>query len=320
MTWHMKGQSNYNNPTGFHMGFYMDINGFVSGLYDTRRMPYHIEAQDPYMAFGIKSQPWLLGQKQVEFGLWEDYRVRIDSSGVWGYHTVSGLWFSLFGGGDDSTPDHNSLNGLNDGDDYEHITQTQVNALHDIYTLEVHDNTEHDPDYEEANANIQSHVGSPPVDSHHAKYTDGEVQALSINNLSEDASPQLGGDLDLNDKTFTHEFTAAVSLVAGNLCYMNGSGKMDKAQGDAEATCDTLLAMCLDTISADADGTFLIFGKWTTTGLTAGVEYWVSDITAGAITNTKPSSTGDIIRHIGTSLSTTVLFFNPDKTYVEYTT
>jgi len=34
--------------------------------------------------------------------------------------------------------DHNNLNGLNDGDSYEHITQTQKDALHAIYTLEAH--------------------------------------------------------------------------------------------------------------------------------------------------------------------------------------
>ena len=135
-------------------------------------------------------------------------------------------------------------------------------------------------------------------------------------NVVEDTTPQLGGPLDLNDKAITHELVAAVSLVAGNLCYMNGVGKMAKADADAEATCDTLLAMCLDTISADATGTFLIFGKWTTSGLTAGVEYWVSE-TEGEITLTRPTTATHIVRHIGTSLSTTVLFFNPSHTYVE---
>ena len=102
----------------------------------------------------------------------------------------------------------------------------------------------------------------------------------NIANVAEDTTPQLGGPLDLNNKGITHELTAAVSLVAGDLCYMNGSGKMDKADADAEATCDTLLAMCLDTISADATGTFLLSGKWTTSGLTAGAEFFFS-LTAG---------------------------------------
>lgn len=46
-----------------------------------------------------------------------------------------------------SQPAHNSLGGLNDGTSYEHITQTQKTALHAIYTLAVHNNTHHNPDY-----------------------------------------------------------------------------------------------------------------------------------------------------------------------------
>lgn len=177
---------------------------------------------------------------------------------------------------------HASLANKNAETDFKHLTDAQQSALHsDVVTTNAH------------------------------------VQALSINNLSEDSSPQLGGNLDLNDKAITHELVAAVSLVNGNLCYMNGSGKMDKADADAEATCDTLLAMCLDTISADATGTFLLLGKWTTTGLTAGANYYVS-LTAGGITLTKPSTAGDIIRLIGTAVSTTVLFFKPSEDYIEY--
>lgn len=140
----------------------------------------------------------------------------------------------------------------------------------------------------------------------------------NIANVVDDLTPQLGGPLDLNDKGITHELVAAVSLVNGDLCYMNGVGKMAKAQANAKATCDTLLAMCLDTIAADATGTFLLFGKWTTSGLTAGIEYWVSDITAGTIIATRPNTAGDIIRKVGTAISTTVLFFNPSQDYIEY--
>lgn len=286
MTWYMKGQSDYESAN-FHMGLFFDMNGFASGDYATLVMPDDVLAGDPFLTIAAETQSWTPGSQVVELGLWDDYRIKIDSAGIWGWHEGSGDWFSLFGGGGDGepTPDHNLLNGLNDGDDYEHITQAQKDLLHTIYSLEEHDNTKHNPDY--------------------------------LANISDDSSPQLGGDLDLNDKAITHELIAAVSLVAGDLCYMNGDGKMDKADASAEATCKKLLAMCLDTISADATGTFLIFGKWTTTGLTAGTEYWVSE-TAGAITITKPTTTGTITRHVGTSLSTTVLFFNPSHTYVEY--
>ena len=42
-----------------------------------------------------------------------------------------------------STPDHNNLNGLNDGDSYEHITATEKGKIHD----QNHDNTYHSTNY-----------------------------------------------------------------------------------------------------------------------------------------------------------------------------
>jgi len=98
---------------------------------------------------------------------------------------------------------------------------------------------------------------------------------------------------------------------------MISDGKMDLADADAESTCDTLLTLCLDTIAADATGTFLLSGLYVTSGLSPGAEYFASPI-AGLITIIRPSNTGQIIRHVGTALNTTVLFFNPSHTYVEY--
>lgn len=56
------------------------------------------------------------------------------------------------------------------------------------------------------NAPISSnwaHDHKADVSAHHVKYTDAEVQALSINNVSEDATPTLGGNLDANSKDVT---------------------------------------------------------------------------------------------------------------------
>ncbi len=130
------------------------------------------------------------------------------------------------------------------------------------------------------------------------------------------AISSFSGDIDMGGNGLTEELTAAVSLVDGDLCYLNSSGKMDKTDADAETTADTLIGMCIDTISADSIGTFLLYGTWTTTSLTTGSVYYVSTTTA-AITTTAPSATGDIVRIVGYALSTTKLFVNPDGTYVE---
>ena len=112
------------------------------------------------------------------------------------------------------------------------------------------------------------------------------------------------------------ELTAGESLVSGDLCYFKSDGKMWKADADAVATSKGLIAICVDTISADASGTFLLKGEYTTSGLTTGDELYIST-TAGDWTDTAPSATLDIVRIIGYALSTTFLYFDPDKSYIE---
>lgn len=147
-------------------------------------------------------------------------------------------------------------------------------------------------------------------------YTAQSIADLKVTEVSEDTTPVLGGNLGLNSKAVTEVFTAAETLANGDLCYINASGEAAKADADAEATADTLIIMCTEAITATNTGTFILWGKYTTTGLTAGANYYVST-TAAAITTTAPSATGDIVRLVGTALSTTVLFFNPDISYGE---
>ena len=113
-------------------------------------------------------------------------------------------------------------------------------------------------------------------------------------------------------------FTAAVSLVDGDLCYLDASGDMAKADASANTTADTLLAMCTETIGAASDGLFMVFGKYTTTGLTAGAVYYVSE-TTGAITSTQPTATDAVIRVVGFAVSTTVLYMQPSSDYLTHT-
>ena len=138
----------------------------------------------------------------------------------------------------------------------------------------------------------------------------------AIANVVEDPTPQWGGNVDMNAKALTEEFTAGEAVADGDLCYLKSDGKFWKADADAAATADGMLAMCTATIAADATGTFLVYGRYTTTGLTAGSTYYVSTTLAG-ITATAPSAAADIVRIVGHALSTTVLFFNPDQTYLE---
>ena len=96
----------------------------------------------------------------------------------------------------------------------------------------------------------------------------------------------------------------------GDLVHLTSATTWSQADADAEATCNGMLGI---RVSAS---TVLTYGIYTTTGLTAGAIYYAST-TAGGITTTAPSGSGDIVRIIGYALSTTELFVDPDKTYVE---
>ncbi len=141
---------------------------------------------------------------------------------------------------------------------------------------------------------------------------DGEIK-----NVVEDTTPQLGGNIDLNSKALTNEYTAAVSLVAKDLCYLNSSGKMAKTDADAEATTQGYLALCVDTIAGDATGTFIFYGRLTGyTGLTVGGVCYVG-LTAGEMTQTRPSASGKFIRVIGYADSATSIIFQPSPVWAE---
>ena len=122
---------------------------------------------------------------------------------------------------------------------------------------------------------------------------------------------------ELNDNIETMELTAGENVSAGDICYLKSDGKMWKTDADAEATSKGLICMATETILADATGTFLRKGKYTTSGLTTGDTLYLDTSTAGTWTNIAPSGSGDIVRIIGYALSTTVLYFDPDKSYLE---
>jgi hypothetical protein len=110
-------------------------------------------------------------------------------------------------------------------------------------------------------------------------------------------------------------YTAGENLVNGDLCYLKSDAKFWKADADAESTASTKLVIATDTINADATGVFLIYGTYITSGMTAGLQY-VSK-TAGEWTEVAPSGSGEIVKIIGTAESATVLYFNPDNTFIE---
>ena len=136
------------------------------------------------------------------------------------------------------------------------------------------------------------------------------VQLGTMKDVVDDTTPQLGGNLDLNAKGIILDSqTYGGGIGTGDLVYFDGTD-WEATDADAEATSKGMLGITLGSTQ------ILTYGVWTTSGLTAGDTYYIST-TAGEITNTAPSATGDIVRIIGYAISTTQLMFIPDGTLVE---
>jgi hypothetical protein len=112
-------------------------------------------------------------------------------------------------------------------------------------------------------------------------------------------------------------FTAGETVVAGDICYLESDGKMWLALAEIDTTAQGLLGIATTGIAAEGSGSFQLKGKYTTSGLTTGAEYFIDPSTGGDWTTTKPSATNEIVRLVGYALSTTVLYFDPDKTWTE---
>lgn len=130
-------------------------------------------------------------------------------------------------------------------------------------------------------------------------------------NVVDDTTPELGGDLDLNSNGMKLT-SQTVGGSNGDLVYLSGANTWSQTDADAESTSNGMLGIRISATEV------LIKGVYTTTGLTAASTYYVST-TAGGITTTAPSATGDVVRIVGYALSTTELFFDPDKSYVVIT-
>lgn len=148
-------------------------------------------------------------------------------------------------------------------------------------------------------------------------------------NLVEDTTPELGGNLVVNQKNIDVSATLSTNssysgiieigtvgenVVFGDVLYLKFSdGKWWKAKADAYATTPAL-RMAMASISANSSGVLLIEGnvRYDSWSLAAR-NVWLSAATAGAITTTQPSTTGNQIQFIGTAKTSTTMYFKPSN-------
>lgn len=124
-------------------------------------------------------------------------------------------------------------------------------------------------------------------------------------------------DTDHTADGFIVDLTAGTALAFGDFCYVGSDGKMEKIDADAEATMPCT-HVALETIAENSEGEFLSEGflRDDTWAWTPGTLLFAS-ATAGDITATAPSGTGDIIQVVAIAVSADVIYFKPDYAYAE---
>jgi hypothetical protein len=156
-----------------------------------------------------------------------------------------------------------------------------------------------------------------------------DALALKLANVVEDTTPELGGDLSMNQKNINNTATLSVNqsysgliesatvgenVAFGDVLYLKFSdGKWWKAQANAVGTTPAK-RMALATITADASGVLLIQGSvrydsWTL----ASNKVFLSAATAGAVVTTAPSSSGNQVQCLGTAKTSTTMYFDPSN-------
>lgn len=109
----------------------------------------------------------------------------------------------------------------------------------------------------------------------------------------------------------------AGAIVIGTPVYASASNTVDKARANAVGTTNVIGLVYDASISNGATGGIQIdgiltatTGEWdavagTTGGLTRDVIYYLSDATAGILTSTAPTTSGNYVVQVGIGLSTT---------------
>ena len=114
--------------------------------------------------------------------------------------------------------------------------------------------------------------------------------------------------------------TAGEALVIGNLVYIDSDGKYYMTDANSPTTM-FCIGVSTETISQDSTGKILLEGylrddSWS--GWTIGSEspLFVSG-TAGSLTQTLPSTSGDQVQIVGYAIAPKIIRFDPDSTVVE---
>lgn len=162
------------------------------------------------------------------------------------------------------------------------------------------------------NVNTSRHGFVPKASNNSLEYLNGS--GLWSNPINLNSAP--------GNNTFSGpaiSLTAGQNLAQWDVCYINNTSKMMKGSGIAIAS-SVIIAMATDAITSNASGLFVVgtsviqnnSWSWTPGGL-----LYLSVTTAGAMTQTVPTGSGQCVVVLGVALSATTIYFNPNLVIVE---
>lgn len=110
----------------------------------------------------------------------------------------------------------------------------------------------------------------------------------------------------------TTTFTAAASLVFGEVCQVTGSGRIVEANASASFRVPAMLLMAENTVSTNDSAKFLLagFARDDTWNWIPGRKLYLSNV-SGQMTQSAPSNTNDTVQVVGYAVSADVIYFNP---------
>lgn len=179
-------------------------------------------------------------------------------------------------------------------------------------------------------------VGSPPtsiahlyfrvnMETEHVRPVTDRIRNLGssslrygvVHALEHQLTQAFAGDHRLSG--LTAPMTAGTALTRTQAVYVGGDSKMEKALATGTATMPAIALCAMPTLAEDVEGTFLLQGfyrddtwNWTIGGL-----LYIDRTTAGALTQTAPSTTGDQVQVVGVAISADIIYFNPSLELVE---
>ena len=171
----------------------------------------------------------------------------------------------------------------------------------------------------QADAITSAKIADDAIDSEH--YTDASIDAAHFSLAGLQAPFQLDATPPTDHTATgpqTNTLNAGYAAAAFDLVILGSSSTWLEADADATGTSINMMGLTLAAASSGAAVNVALPGSFVrddTFNFTPGAALYVSG-TLGAMTHTKPTGSGDIVRTVGYALTADVVFFQPSSDFV----